>query len=36
VKRGAAIRNKPALRVAGIDDWSWHRYSGESLNTPTA
>jgi hypothetical protein len=25
VKRGAAIRNKPALRVAGIDDWSWQQ-----------
>jgi transposase len=31
VKRGAAIRNKPALRVAGIDDWSWHQ--GRSYGT---
>jgi transposase len=31
VKRGAAIRNKPALRVAGMDDWSWQQ--GRSYGT---
>ena len=31
VNRGAASRNKPALRVAGMDDWSWHQ--GRSYGT---
>ena len=31
VKREAAARRKPALRVAGIDDWSWQQ--GRSYGT---
>jgi transposase len=31
VKRDAASRRKPALRVAGIDDWSWRQ--GRSYGT---
>ncbi len=31
VKRDAASRRKPALRVAGIDDWSWQQ--GRSYGT---